>query len=153
MWRPSRAVFRRWPPAGCFRPRATVPVVVVAPVELAGPSSRRATIPTLCAAWRPSTTTTTSALATSEFSLFWGFFSFLWGKLIRFHCVVFHNCSQSSVKNPFLEPKMRINQPKSFIENSLVVGSKKGSPITSTQVSPWSIMSPLSTVACRGKEN
>ncbi|XP_038114214.1 homeobox protein 5 [Culex quinquefasciatus] len=50
---------------------------------------------------------------------------------------------QSSVKNPFLEPKMRINQPKSFIENSLVVGSKKGSPITSTQVPNPSIMSSL----------
>lgn len=50
---------------------------------------------------------------------------------------------QSSVKNPFLEPKMRINQPKSFIENSLVVGSKKGSPITSAQVPNPSIMSSL----------
>ncbi|XP_055598360.1 homeobox protein 5 isoform X2 [Uranotaenia lowii] len=51
---------------------------------------------------------------------------------------------QSSVKNPFLEPKMRINQPKSFIENSLAaVGSKKGSPITSAQVPNPSIMSSL----------
>lgn len=49
---------------------------------------------------------------------------------------------QSSVKNPFLEPKMRINQPKSFIENSLV-GSKKSSPITSAQVPNPSIMSSL----------
>ncbi|XP_055639148.1 homeobox protein 5 [Toxorhynchites rutilus septentrionalis] len=48
----------------------------------------------------------------------------------------------SSVKNPFLEPKIRTNQPKSFIENSLV-GSKKSSPITSAQVPNPSIMSSL----------
>ncbi|KXJ83432.1 hypothetical protein RP20_CCG006651 [Aedes albopictus] len=41
---------------------------------------------------------------------------------------------QSSVKNPFLEPKMRINQPKSFNDGPLL-GSKKSSPITSTQSS------------------
>nr|XP_029729501.1 phosphatidylinositol 3-kinase 2-like [Aedes albopictus] len=49
---------------------------------------------------------------------------------------------QSSVKNPFLEPKMRINQPKSFTDGPLL-GSKKSSPITSTQVPNASIMSSL----------
>lgn len=49
---------------------------------------------------------------------------------------------QSSVKNPFLEPKMRINQPKSFTDGPLL-GSKKSSPITSTQVPNPSIMSSL----------
>ncbi|XP_001651379.2 flocculation protein FLO11 isoform X2 [Aedes aegypti] len=49
---------------------------------------------------------------------------------------------QSSMKNPFLEPKMRINQPKSFTDGPLL-GSKKSSPITSTQVPNPSIMSSL----------
>uniref|UniRef100_A0A182QXZ3 Uncharacterized protein n=1 Tax=Anopheles farauti TaxID=69004 RepID=A0A182QXZ3_9DIPT len=47
----------------------------------------------------------------------------------------------SNIKNSFLEPKMRYTQPKSFIESSL--NSKKGSPLTSTQVPNPSIMTTL----------
>uniref|UniRef100_A0A182PCH5 Uncharacterized protein n=1 Tax=Anopheles epiroticus TaxID=199890 RepID=A0A182PCH5_9DIPT len=47
----------------------------------------------------------------------------------------------SSIKNSFLEPKMRLTQPKSYIESSL--SSKKGSPLTSTQVPNPSIMTSL----------
>ncbi|XP_062546234.1 myosin-G heavy chain [Armigeres subalbatus] len=50
---------------------------------------------------------------------------------------------QSSVKNPFLEPKMRINQPKSFTDSPLLGSKKISSPITSTQVPNPSIMSSL----------
>ncbi|XP_050076994.1 probable serine/threonine-protein kinase DDB_G0282963 [Anopheles maculipalpis] len=47
----------------------------------------------------------------------------------------------SSMKNSFLEPKMRLIQPKSYMERSL--NSKKGSPLTSTQVPNPSIMTSL----------
>uniref|UniRef100_A0A4Y0BI60 SAM domain-containing protein n=1 Tax=Anopheles funestus TaxID=62324 RepID=A0A4Y0BI60_ANOFN len=47
----------------------------------------------------------------------------------------------SNIKNSFLEPKMRLTQPKSYIERSL--NSKKGSPLTSTQVPNPSIMTSL----------
>uniref|UniRef100_A0A182SQF6 Uncharacterized protein n=1 Tax=Anopheles maculatus TaxID=74869 RepID=A0A182SQF6_9DIPT len=47
----------------------------------------------------------------------------------------------SNIKNSFLEPKMRLSQPKSYIERSL--NSKKGSPLTSTQVPNPSIMTSL----------
>uniref|UniRef100_A0A182VFM8 Uncharacterized protein n=1 Tax=Anopheles merus TaxID=30066 RepID=A0A182VFM8_ANOME len=47
----------------------------------------------------------------------------------------------SNIKNSFLEPKMRLTQPKSYIESSL--SSKKGSPLTSTQVPNPSIMTSL----------
>lgn len=123
MW-PTRAVFR---PAGCFRPQTR-------PWAVADTSSRPETIPTSCAVWRPSITTTTTrpepTTATSTVFLkitlsnqYWSVFSFS-----------FYLSSQSSMKNPFLEPKMRINQPKSFTDGPLL-GSKKSSPITSTQVS------------------
>ncbi|KFB49263.1 hypothetical protein ZHAS_00017373 [Anopheles sinensis] len=47
----------------------------------------------------------------------------------------------SNIKNSFPEPKMRFTQPKSYIEGSL--SSKKGSPLTSTQVPNPSIMTSL----------
>uniref|UniRef100_A0AAG5DQF1 SAM domain-containing protein n=1 Tax=Anopheles atroparvus TaxID=41427 RepID=A0AAG5DQF1_ANOAO len=51
------------------------------------------------------------------------------------------NDSVSNIKNSFPEPKMRFTQPKSYIEGSL--SSKKGSPLTSTQVPNPSIMTSL----------